>query len=104
MFMKRPSRGSMCTNRVAMTGEASFSQQQLASCSARLAQSVVFLDLGRLLAKGPRFLERHCFRIAVTQHLAQNFVGMLAEQRRPLDLCGGFGELDRHADVEPFAA
>src|SRR4051812_10674079 len=43
-------------------------------------------------------------RLVVAEHLAQHFVGVLAKRRRALDERGRFGELDRHADVEPLAA
>src|SRR5215471_1619459 len=62
----------------------------------------------RVLARQPagraRALDLDNFLVGKAEHLLQNLVGVLAQQRRAFDLADAVGELDRIADAKIFAA
>src|SRR5439155_25760113 len=51
------------------------------AASTGLAQRMVFLDLGRLLAERSRVLQHLHFCLAVAEYFVQDLIGMLAQKR-----------------------
>ena len=70
------------------------------SCCPMIAIFICFRRGG----EGSRLFFGRDLGVAPTQDLFQDFVGVLAQRGRALDLRGRCRKLDRHADVEPLAA
>src|SRR5260221_9571394 len=62
-----------------------------------------FLFLGWRRERTSGF-QRGDLAVVAAQNVLQHVVGVLTQQGRTLDLGGRCRELDRHANVEPFAA
>src|SRR5512140_3283836 len=72
--------------------------------SKPLGRETPLSSLLRRRGKGAGALERGHLRVVVAENVLQDVVGVLAQQRAPLDLRGRGRKLDGHADVEPLAA